>query len=87
MVDRTVGLTSMRLANKTLWKMVLWFSVFLTTANKMRGRNSKVRPEEGIYAVCKLLLNRAVIQDRKNMMEKGRGEPQKTRRGRAVLIS
>lgn len=86
MVDRIVGLTSMRLRNKNLWKMVLWFSVFLTSANKMRSRNSKGRQEEGIYALCKLLSKRTVTQDRKDMMEKGGGEPQRTR-GRAGLVS
>jgi hypothetical protein len=85
MVDRIVGLTSMRLRNKNLWKMVLWFSVFLTSANKM-SRNSKGRQGEGIYALCKLFSKRTVIQDRKDMMEKGRGEPQRTR-GRAGLVS
>lgn len=42
MVDRTVGLTSMRLANENSWEMVLWPSGLLTT-DKMSDGNSRAR--------------------------------------------
>lgn len=42
MVDRIVGLTSMSLANKNSWEMVLWPSGLLTT-NKLSNGNSRAR--------------------------------------------